>query len=112
MFFSPEHTFDLDATERYAAIREILQRLIHIGAIPSDAEEPLFAALHAREEIMTTGVGYGIAVPHVTSDLVSERVVALGRLKRAMSFSSLDGKPVNTIALMILPKSHEAPRTA
>jgi mannitol/fructose-specific phosphotransferase system IIA component (Ntr-type) len=110
--FPPEHTFDLDATERYAAIREILQRLIRIGAIPSHAEEPLLAAFRQREEVMTTGVGFNIAIPHVVSDMVTERVVALGKSKSGVDFASLDGNPVNAIALMILPKSHDAATNA
>src|SRR6266404_4459801 len=100
MDISPDHIFPgLKATERYAAIREILQRLIRLGAIPKDAEEALFVAIR-REEIMTTGVGYGIAIPHATSDLVSRRVVALGKSKRGVDFASLDGKPVKEIVLM------------
>ena len=106
MSFEPDHTFpDLQATERYAAIREILQRLIRVGAIPADAEEPLFAAIRRREEVMSTGVGLGLAIPHATSDLVSRRVVALGRSKRGVDFASIDGKPVKDIILMISPPS-------
>jgi mannitol/fructose-specific phosphotransferase system IIA component (Ntr-type) len=101
-----EHIFpDLEATERYAAIREILQRLIRLGAIPTHAEDALFAAICRREEVMTTGIGMGLAIPHAVSDLVSQRVVALGRSKSGVDFASLDGKPVKEIVLMISPNS-------
>lgn len=113
MDIPPEHTFpDLKATERYAAIREILQRLIRIGAIPSDAEEPLCAAFRQREEVMTTGVGFGIAIPHVVSDMVTGRVVALGKSESGVDFASLDGKPVKAITLIILPRSDDAATNA
>jgi mannitol/fructose-specific phosphotransferase system IIA component (Ntr-type) len=106
MDIPPEHIFpDLEATERYAAIREILQRLIRLGAIPSHAEEALFAAICRREEVMTTGIGMGLAVPHAVSNLVARRVVALGRSKSGIDFASLDGKPIKEIVLMILPDS-------
>jgi mannitol/fructose-specific phosphotransferase system IIA component (Ntr-type) len=60
MVIPPEHIFpDLEATDRYAAIREILQRLIRLGAIPNHAEETLFAAICHREEVITTGIGMG-----------------------------------------------------
>jgi mannitol/fructose-specific phosphotransferase system IIA component (Ntr-type) len=101
----PEHTFDLEATERYDAIREILRHLVRVGAIPTDAEEPLFAAIRQREEVMSTGVGYGAAFPHAVSELVSQRIVARGRLRTDVNFDSLDGKPVKEIFLLILPKS-------
>jgi mannitol/fructose-specific phosphotransferase system IIA component (Ntr-type) len=108
MDIPPEHIFpDLQATDRYAAIREILQRLIRVGAIPSHAEEPLFAAIRRREEVMTTGVGLGLAIPHAVSDLVSRRVVALGRSRSGIHFTSLDGKPVQDIVLMISPTSDD-----
>jgi mannitol/fructose-specific phosphotransferase system IIA component (Ntr-type) len=109
MDIPPEHTFpDLEATERYAAIREMLQRLIRLGAIPNDAEETLFAAICRREEVMTTGIGMGLAFPHAVSDLVPRRVVALGRSKSGVDFASLDGKPVKEIVLMLSPNSdHE-----
>jgi PTS system nitrogen regulatory IIA component len=113
MFIPPEHIFpDLQATNRYAAIREILQRLIRIGAIPSHAEELLFAAIRRREEVMSTGIGMELAIPHAVSDLVSRRVVALGRSKDGVDFASLDGKPVKEIVLMISPNSDHEHATA
>ena len=57
---------------------------------------------------MSTGIGYGIAIPHAASDLVPRRVVALGRSKSGVDFASLDGKRVKEIVLMISPTSdHE-----
>ena len=108
MDIPPDHIFDLQATDRNSAIREILQHLIRLGAIPAHAEESLFDAIRHRESVMTTAVGYGIAIPHATSDAVSERVVALGKSKVGIDFQSLDGKPVKIVGLMISPKSdHE-----
>jgi mannitol/fructose-specific phosphotransferase system IIA component (Ntr-type) len=108
MSFQPDYIFDLEATERYSAIREILRRLIRVGAIPSHAEDSLFTSIRAREEVMSTGVGFGMAFPTAYSDIVTKRLVALGRLKSGVEFSSIDGKPVYLIGMMILPKSGEA----
>ena len=109
MFVPPEHIFpELEATDRYGAIREILRRLIHIGALPSHSEEPLFAAFRRREKVMSTGIGLGLAFPHVVSDLVTEQVLALGRSKNGVNFASLDGKQVKEIILMISPNSKES----
>lgn len=108
MDIPPDHIFDLQATDRDSAIREILQHLTDLGAIPDHAEESLFDAIRHRESVMTTGVGYGIAIPHATSELVSERIVAFGKSKAGIDFGSLDGKPVKMVGLMISPKSdHE-----
>jgi mannitol/fructose-specific phosphotransferase system IIA component (Ntr-type) len=54
---------------------------------------------------MSTGIGMGLAIPHAVSDLVSQRVVALGRSKIGVDFASIDGKPVKEIILMISPSS-------
>jgi fructose-specific phosphotransferase system IIA component len=54
-----------------------------------------------REEVMSTGVGKGIALPHAKSKAVSDSIAALVILKKPLEFDSLDGEPVN-IAFMIL----------
>ena len=107
MDIPPDHIVpNLHAAERDAAIRELLRHLARAGAIPADAEASLFQAFRRREEVMTTGVGFGIAVPHIPSEVVTERVLALGRSSAGVDFSSVDGKPAKTIILMISPEHH------
>ncbi len=54
-----------------------------------------------REEIMSTGVGNGFAIPHGKTNMVSEMVAGFGLLKEPIEFDALDGKPVNLIFLLI-----------
>lgn len=54
-----------------------------------------------REEIMSTGVGNGFAIPHGKTNMVSEMVAGFGLLREPMEFDALDGKPVNLIFLLI-----------
>ena len=94
---------ELRATERHGAIREMLRHLVSIGAIPAHAEDSLFQAFRHREEVMTTGVGFGLAIPHISSEVVTKRIVAFGRSRSGIEFASIDGKPAKAVFLMISP---------
>ncbi len=52
---------------------------------------------------MSTAIGFGIAIPHASTDLVSDVVYAIGRSQKGVDFSSLDGKPVHLICLFLVP---------
>ena len=54
-----------------------------------------------REKIMSTGIGNGFAIPHGKTNAVKEIVTVFGKLKEAINFDSVDGKPVNLIFLMV-----------
>jgi mannitol/fructose-specific phosphotransferase system IIA component (Ntr-type) len=57
---------------------------------------------------MTTGIGFGWALPHIFSDIVTARVVALGKSRRGVDFTSVDGIPAYSVLLMILPPATES----
>jgi mannitol/fructose-specific phosphotransferase system IIA component (Ntr-type) len=96
---------DLQATERWQAITEIVDFLVAGGSLaPGDREEVL-AALRQREETMSTGIGFGIAIPHASSDCVSEVLTAFARSAKGIEFDSLDNELVHFIVLFIVPKN-------
>ena len=64
----------------------------------------MFSAFCRREEVMTTGVGSGVAIPHISSEVVTERILALGRSTGGVDFASIDGKPAKVVVLMISPE--------
>ncbi len=92
------------ATERWAAIVELIDRLVAKGRVEPADREPILAALRQREETMSTGIGFGIAIPHASSNCVSEVVAAFGRSTTGIEFDSLDNSPVRFIVLFIVPK--------
>ena len=53
---------------------------------------------------MSTGIGFGIAIPHASSEMVDEVVAAFGRSVKGIQFDSLDGQPVFFIVLFVVPK--------
>jgi mannitol/fructose-specific phosphotransferase system IIA component (Ntr-type) len=64
----------------------------------------------AREQLVTTGVGHGVAFPHAKSDAAEAVVFAFARLAEGIDFGALDGRPVRLIFLIGAPKHQEPPR--
>src|SRR5690242_17982860 len=95
---------EMKATERWSAIVELIDLLVQLGRIKPADRDPVLAALRAREETMSTGIGFGIAIPHASSDRVSEVVAAFGRSSKGIEFDSLDNLPVKFIVLFVVPK--------
>ena len=94
---------ELEASDRYEAIGELLTRLVHAGAIARSAQPDLFAAFSQREDIMSTGIGFRLAIPHIGSDRVARTLVAFGRSRVGIEFDSLDNAPVEFVFLFIMP---------
>ena len=59
-----------------------------------------------REEVMSTGVGKGIALPHAKSKVVVDSIASLVILKKPIDFDSLDGEPVNVAFLLLGPENN------
>ena len=95
---------EMQATERWSAIVELIDILLKLGKIKAADRQTILDALRAREETMSTGIGFGIAIPHASSDRVSEVVAAFGRSTGGIEFDSLDNAPVKFIVLFIVPK--------
>jgi fructose-specific phosphotransferase system IIA component len=95
---------EMRATERWAAIVELIDLLVQKGRVRISDRDPILAALRQREETMSTGIGFGIAIPHASSNCVSEVVAAFGRSSTGIEFDSLDNSPVRFIVLFVVPK--------
>ena len=89
----------LKATTRVGILEELVG-LLHVKA---PARKALIKTLKAREEIGSTAVGDGIAIPHCRSLVVSKVLVAVGRSKRGVSFKSSYRKRTNLFFLIVAP---------
>ncbi|HEY5894715.1 MAG TPA: PTS sugar transporter subunit IIA [Chthoniobacterales bacterium] len=94
----------MQATERWAAIVELVDLLVARKKIDASSRDRVLAALKQREETMSTGIGFGIAIPHASSECVNEVVAAFGRSSTGIEFDSLDNAPVKFIVLFVVPK--------
>jgi mannitol/fructose-specific phosphotransferase system IIA component (Ntr-type) len=95
---------EMKSTERWSAIVELVELLVSLGKILPEDKESVLSALRAREETMSTGIGFGIAIPHASSDRLKNVVAAFGRSTGGIEFESLDNAPVRYIVLFVVPK--------
>lgn len=93
------------ATEKWQAIEEIVLFLVQGGTIQEQDKEDVLAALYQREETMSTGIGFSVAIPHASLSAVDHVIVAFARSQEGIEFESLDGKPVHFIVLFLVPSN-------
>jgi mannitol/fructose-specific phosphotransferase system IIA component (Ntr-type) len=95
---------DLQARTRWEAIDELVNNLVTSGKIQPQNREAIAAAVKKRETSMSTGIGFGIGIPHASTDLIPEVVGALGRSRTGVNFDALDNQPVNLVMLFLVPQ--------
>lgn len=95
---------DLRATNRWEAIDELIGNLVATGKIQAADREAVTAAVKKRETSMSTGIGFGIGIPHASTDLIFEVVGALGRSRTGVNFEALDNQPVKLVMLFLVPQ--------
>jgi len=101
----PERVKVLESTDKESALREMAALASQAPEV-QDAER-LLEAIFEREEIMSTGIGLGIAIPHAKISAVTDFVVALGKAAKPIEFNSLDGVPVDFIVLIAGPDNQQ-----
>ena len=69
---------DLQAADRWLAIDELINNLVATGKIKPEHREAITAVVRKRETSMSTGIGFGIGIPHASTDLIYEVVGSLG----------------------------------
>lgn len=99
-FFS-EDAIQLDLAS--TAKDDILKELIGLLRLPEKDEAMLFKMLKRRENLGSTGIGRGIAIPHCRSLVVSKLRVAFGRKAAGVDFKAIDDKPVHFFFLIVAP---------
>jgi len=95
---------ELQATDRWGAIDELIGVLVAAGKIAPANREAVTAVVKKREQSMSTGIGFGIGIPHASTDLITEVVAAFGRSKPGVSFDALDNQPVHLVTLFLVPQ--------
>lgn len=90
--------------EKKAVIKELANFLR--GAKEITDYKAFLKDVFKREEIGSTGIGSGVAIPHARTGAVSELVIAFGRSTKGVEFKSLDNRPVKLIFLMGAPKQN------
>ena len=94
---------ELQAQDRNGAIAELVSALDKAGRLGKGNCEAIIKAMIKREKEASTGMGKGIAVPHVKHQAVKDVVAAVGCSSAGIDFSSLDKQPVYSVILIISP---------
>jgi fructose-specific phosphotransferase system IIA component len=97
----------LHATDKVGVISELVDVLAQTGGL-TDRNAALEAVMK-RETERTTGIGYGLAIPHGKSDRCETLVLAAGKPAQPVDFQSLDGRPVTFVVLLISPPAQTGP---
>jgi mannitol/fructose-specific phosphotransferase system IIA component (Ntr-type) len=94
----------MNASNRWEAIDELINNLVATGKIKPEHHDAISTVVKKRESSMSTGIGFGIGIPHASTDLIHEVVGALGRSKKGINFDALDNQPVNLVMLFLVPQ--------
>ena len=103
-FMVPEAILpEVQSETRDEVIRELVELLAGSGHVPKNRTDEIVTKLIERENQGSTGIGKGIAVPHIKHSSVKEIVGTIGCSKKGIDFSSLDQAPVYSILLLLSP---------
>jgi mannitol/fructose-specific phosphotransferase system IIA component (Ntr-type) len=99
-FFTPEAvSLNLQAETK----DDLLKELVALLGLDEKAEAILFKTLKRRENLGSTGIGKGIAIPHCRSLVVNRLRLAYGRKPEGIDFKAIDGAPVYNFFLIVAP---------
>jgi mannitol/fructose-specific phosphotransferase system IIA component (Ntr-type) len=93
----------LDATTKDAVLRELVDVLVEDGCI-ADPEEALRVVMD-REQVLSTGIGHGVALPHGKTDSCQDLLIAAGVTAAPVDFDALDSEPVELVFLLLGPEN-------
>ena len=94
---------ELKATKKETVIKEMVESLIDMQKINRKDMENIVKFLMKREELGSTGIWKGVAVPHTKHDSVKKIIGVIARSTEGVDFDALDGEPVYLFFLLISP---------
>lgn len=94
----------LEARDKWEAIQELVDVLVAAHEIRLNDRAAVIEAVETRERSFSTGLQYGLAVPHGAVESVKDIIAAMGTSARGIPFESVDGAPARIIILLVIPK--------
>jgi len=102
-FLSPNDVMiDVAAADKQKLLSALARKA---GAIVDVRPERILAELEKREELGSTGVGGGVALPHARFDQIGKPVGVFVRLRKPIAFDAVDEQPVDIVFLLLLPQT-------
>jgi PTS system nitrogen regulatory IIA component len=100
-FLSPDHVLlNVETPSKRELMHTLCQMASADLGVPVDE---IFQKLQAREQLGSTGIGQGIALPHARLETIKRPFGAVARLKKPIDFEAIDGQPVDLVFLLLLP---------
>ena len=96
---------DVDAGARDEVLKEMVDHLVATGGLSECSQGAVVEALIAREERISTDIGYGVAIPHCYSDSLHDPVAVFGRSGSGVDFNACDSAAVHFIILLLVPEN-------
>ncbi|MEM8944084.1 MAG: PTS sugar transporter subunit IIA [Planctomycetota bacterium] len=93
----------IDVDDKEQVIRSMATALLESGKIAEEQHSSIVEAILKREELGSTGIGRGVAVPHTKHPSVSELVGTVAVSEEGVDFDSLDGEKVHLLFLLVSP---------
>lgn len=94
---------NLKASDKEAALTEVVENLIKADMLEEGERENVLEALRQREELASTGVGMGVAIPHVKIPGLTKVVCNLSIHKEGLEWAAVDGAPVHILFAILRP---------
>jgi len=94
---------DLAARDKQDLLQKLVDLLLDGGRVRDAAG--LMGELLKREQVMSTGIGGGIAIPHALTNDIENLALVFGRTAAPMDFQALDGQPVDLVFMLVGPKN-------
>ncbi len=94
---------ELKAATKREVLAEMVESIVEAGCLEADAAGSVVEALMLREEIGTTGIGHGVAIPHAKHPEIRRLLGAYAHSSAGVNYDSLDGQPVKSIFLILWP---------
>jgi len=94
---------DLRSSDKTSVIGELVESLLSAGEIRAGDKDDIVKAILKREELGSTGIGRGIAVPHTKHPSVNKLIGTVGVSTNGVEFESLDGEKVQLFFLLVSP---------
>ena len=101
---------ELQAQSKEAVIEELVQALLDAGEIDADQREDIVASIMKREELGSTGIGEGVAIPHCRT--TCNRILgAVITLSKPVDYDAIDGEPVDLLFVLVVPPDETSATT-
>jgi mannitol/fructose-specific phosphotransferase system IIA component (Ntr-type) len=95
---------DVKAATQWEVMDELVGHLVADGDLAGEKKDGVLAALHEREEQVSTGIGHGVAIPHAYCSHIDQVTAIFGRSQEGIEFESCDNAPVHYLVMMIVPQ--------